>query len=91
MGNQDEIIKFYKKRIEPYVAIFILAFLVTGLVLLYQDNQLKKEISKNCGWETEQYKCYCDKGSVTDFEYLTNGSFVDAIKNVSIKMDGKYP
>jgi len=66
--NNDEIINFYKKKIEPYVAIFILAFLITGLFLLYQDNQLKKEISKNCGYETKHYQCYCEKKMIDEFK-----------------------
>jgi len=67
MGDKDEIVSFYKKRIEPFVAIFILVFLIVGCILLYQDNQLKKEISKNCGWEKEDYKCYCEKNDVGGF------------------------
>ena len=59
--SEKEVINFYKKRIEPFVAIFILAFMIVGCILLYQDNQLKKDISQNCGWENENYKCYCQK------------------------------
>ena len=59
--SEKEVINFYKKRIEPFVAIFILAFMIVGCILLYQDNQLKKDISQNCGWEEEDYKCYCQK------------------------------
>ena len=59
--SEKEVINFYKKRIEPFVAIFILAFMIVGCILLYKDNQLKKDISQNCGWEEEDYKCYCHK------------------------------
>lgn len=62
--STKEIISFYKKRIEPFIAIFILTFLIVSCVLLYQDNQLKKEISKNCGWEDEDFICYCEKNVV---------------------------
>jgi hypothetical protein len=60
----DEITSFYKRKIEPFIAIFILIFLIVGCVLLYQDNQLKKEISSNCGWEEENYVCYCEKNFI---------------------------
>lgn len=66
--NHNEIIMFYKKRIEPFMAIFIIALLITGLVLLYQDNKLKKEISKSCGYETEKYICYCEKNDIDNFK-----------------------
>jgi hypothetical protein len=86
MGDsQNEIVSFYKKRIEPFVAIFILAFLIVGCILLYQDNQLKKEISKNCGWEKEDYKCYCEKSFIDDIETKINndvGGF-----NLNVPMD----
>ena len=70
----EEIISFYKKRIEPFVAIFILAFLITACYLVYQDNQLKKEISENCGFE-----CFCEKSDVEFYkgQLLPNFSFVD--------------
>jgi len=47
--DREEIIKFYKQRIEPFVAIFILAFLITACYLVYQDNQLKKKYLKIVG------------------------------------------
>ena len=66
MGEtRNEAAIFYKKYIEPFVALFILAFLVTGCILLWQDNQLKEDISQNCGWETEDYQCYCDEATVS--------------------------
>ena len=50
------------------MAIFIIALLVTGLVLLYQDNQLKKQIAKTCGYETKKYICYCEKNFVDEMK-----------------------
>jgi hypothetical protein len=79
MGDeQEEIINFYKKRIEPFMAIFVLTFLIVGCVLLYQDNQFKKEISKNCGWGEEDYKCYCEKKYISSIEAEARGQiFID--------------
>ena len=81
--NQEQIIHFYKKRIEPYLAIFILAFLLVGLYLLYEDNQLQKEISLNCGYETKAYVCYCEKSVVEEFKIgqIQNGGMT---LNVSV-------
>ena len=79
MGDStEEINNFYKKRIEPFVAIFILTFLIVGCVLLYQDNQLKKEISKSCGWGEDEYKCYCEKKYISNIEAEARGQiFID--------------
>lgn len=78
MGDgQDEVIRFYKKYIEPFMAIFVIALLITFAVLLWQDNNLKKEIAENCGYETKDYVCYCEKSAVDNFrieqEQLQNG------------------
>jgi len=61
----NEVVKFYKEKIEPFVAVFILALLITGLYLLWQDNELKKEIGENCGYEDKWGgMCYCDKQTI---------------------------
>ena len=86
MDNQDKIIKFYKKKIEPFVAIFILAFLITTVVLLVKDHNLKKEISENCGFDTEEYRCYCDKESVQNIELFLNGSLIDEVRNGNVTL-----
>ena len=80
--SQKEIINFYKKRIEPFVALFVLTFLIMGCFLLWQDNQLKKEISKNCGWEDENYKCYCDKDFIDDIELAMDNFGVQDVQVV---------
>jgi predicted negative regulator of RcsB-dependent stress response len=73
MGNSNsEIVVYYKKNIEPYIAVFILAFVIVCCYMLYQDNQLKKEISHNCGWQEEKYKCYCDRSIVQNIESIIN-------------------
>jgi hypothetical protein len=85
--DNEEIVLFYKKRVEPFVAIFILAFLIVGCILLYQDNQLKKEISKNCGWEKEKYRCYCEKSFIEDIQGRMGNNLGGFEINVS--MDGR--
>lgn len=70
MDDNEKIIDFYNKRIKPFIAIFILAFLITSCYLLYQEVELKKEISKNCGFVNEGYRCYCDREKVEDIEKI---------------------
>lgn len=66
------VILFYKKYLEPFFAIFIFFLLFSTGILLYQDNQLKKEISQNCGWIDEDYRCYCQKHDIEDIENYKN-------------------
>ncbi len=81
--DREEIIKFYKQRIEPFVAIFILAFLITACYLVYQDNQLKKEISENCGFEKDDYECFCKKSDVEFYKRQSLPTFPIVGENIS--------
>lgn len=81
--DTNEIISFYKKRIEPFVAIFILAFLITTCYLVYQDNQLKKEISENCGFEKDDYECFCKKSDVEFYKGKSPPTFTLVGENIS--------
>ena len=81
--DNNEIISFYKKRIEPFVAIFILAFLITACYLVYQDNQLKKEISENCGFEKDDYECFCKKSDVEFYKGQSLPTFPIVGENIS--------
>ena len=84
-GSQNEIIKFYKKRIEPFVAIFVLVFLITACFLVWQDNQLKKEIGENCGYENKNYICYCEKKVIDEVREQMNNQYVSGgVLNVSL-------
>jgi len=61
MNDQD---KSLIHKLQPYLAIMIFVMLLIMGILLYQDNQLKKEISKNCGWGEEDYVCYCEHSDI---------------------------
>ena len=70
----------YKKIIEPIVAIAVLLLLIYLAILLYQDNQLKQKIAQNCGYETKNYICYCEKTIVDakqiEWEMLNNPNYI---------------
>lgn len=75
-----EVVKFYKKYIQPFVALLILVLLIFSVSLLSQEHKLKREISENCGWEGEDYECMCRKGEVIAIQNQVrrqlNGSFL---------------
>jgi len=73
--------KAYKKKLEPIVAIGIFLSLVFIIVLFVAEHQLKKEINENCGWETEDYKCYCQKEDVKFIEDILNENYT-ALENL---------
>jgi len=72
------------KKLEPFIAIGILIMLITVAVLLYQDSQLKKEISKNCGWGDEDYLCYCEH---SDINAIQNKLYGGGINFSDVKLD----
>ena len=45
-----EFAVFFKKRIEPFIALGVLIVLIILAVQLYQGQQLREEINQNCGW-----------------------------------------
>ena len=56
-----EFMILWKKYGEPFTAISILLCLIISSSLLVQDHKLKREISVNCGWGEDDYKCWCKK------------------------------
>lgn len=56
------------KKLQPLMAIFVLAMLILLSVKLIENNKLQKEISENCGWNTEKYRCFCEYSKVINFE-----------------------
>jgi hypothetical protein len=78
-----ELTPFFKKYIEPYMVIAVVILLLTLAVLLYQDNQLKKEISQNCGWGEDDYRCYCEHSYINEL-YNEYGDIIPTIENVQL-------
>lgn len=63
----------FARKIEPFIAVAVIVLLIILALLLYKDNQLKKEISINCGWGEEDYKCYCEKSDIAFIENKLKG------------------
>jgi len=72
------------KKLEPFIAIAVLLMLIVMGILLYQDNQLKKEISKNCGWGGEDYMCYCEHSDIAVIQNKINGGVLNF---TNVKLD----
>lgn len=76
-----ELAVFFRKRIEPFIALGVLILLIILAFQLYHGNNLRTEISQNCGWEGEDYRCFCEKS-----EALAIKDKMD--NNLSFELDG---
>lgn len=64
------------EKIQPYIAVAVLIMLAFLLFELSEYNRKQEEINKNCGWEEEDYYCYCEYSDVMNFK-----------KNIEIKQE----
>ena len=66
---------FFKKRIEPFIAIAVLIIVIIIFFQLKSGLELREEISKNCGWENEDYRCFCEKTDALRIKSLIDENF----------------
>lgn len=66
-------IKAILKRLEPYIAISILVFLIITSALLYQEHKITTKISEDCGWGKEDYYCVCEKSMASELKNIMEG------------------
>lgn len=72
-----KFVVFYKKYIEPFIAVAVLIMVCILVAKLSAYNNFQKEISENCGWGTEDTRCYCEKGDVIAWENNVKIEFED--------------
>lgn len=73
--DSEKFIIFFKKKIEPFIALAVLILLLILVVQLYNGNELRTEISKNCGWEDEDYRCFCEKSEAMAIKNKMDNNF----------------
>lgn len=76
---------WWKRYGEHLTAPLILFALIFLGFMYYEDQQLKEEISLNCGWGEEDYHCYCVKDLYWDMKNKYEGT-ID-ISNLSFSGD----
>ena len=73
MGDLGEFTIFFRKKIEPFLAVGIIIMLVLLVTFQVREHNTTKLIKENCGWEEdERYYCYCDKSDVEEIEIKLN-------------------
>lgn len=65
----------HKKVINIIQGFFIILLLLSINMYVVKDYFIKKQISENCGYETEKYVCVCDKKFTDDFKQMQNNNF----------------
>ena len=66
--NYDQFIIFFRRRIEPFMVVGVLIVLVLIFVQVYNGNELREEISQNCGWGEEDFRCFCEKSEALEIK-----------------------
>ena len=51
MGDKGEFTIFFKKKIEPFVAIGVLIMLILLVLGQVREYNTTKQIKENCGWD----------------------------------------
>jgi len=63
--------------------------LIILAVQLYQGNNLRTKISQNCGWETEDYRCFCEKSEALAVKAKMDNLLEFNVSEVEyVQMDG---
>ena len=60
------ITTFFRKYVEPFMVIGVVIILLLIWSSVSQGNKLRTEISQNCGWEEEDYRCFCEKSAAIE-------------------------
>lgn len=89
---EESLWELWKKYGEHLTAPLILIALIILGNGLYDDNQLKKEIGKNCGWGEEDYYCFCEKSQAMEMKNridnpyygLSNITMPEELKDVEL-------
>ncbi len=85
--DTDKFIVLFRKRIEPFIGLGVLILLAILVGQLYEGNNLRTEISQSCGWEDEDFRCFCEKSEALAIKAKidNNLSFnLDEVKNVQV-------
>ena len=76
-------IKAIIEKAKPFFAIGIFVMLLTLGVLLYQENQITKQISETCDWGEEDFRCVCQRSAVIEMENIIKNNFTVGVDNVT--------
>ncbi len=79
MGDKGSLRDSLKKA-QPFIAVGIFIMLIVLGVLLFREQNLKKEISNNCGWGDEDYYCYCEKSQAMEVKNKAESAGLNSLE-----------
>ena len=85
-------IDFIKKNAIHLEAISIIILLSSIWFLYFTSVNIQEEISLNCGWGEEDYRCYCEKSESMEIENKLremNGSWDPSDITITINDTGE--
>ena len=76
--DYDKFVLLFRRYVEPFIALGVLIILVLLYINVTEGNELRTEISQNCGWEEEDYRCFCEKSeAIAIMNKMDNLNIVD--------------
>lgn len=82
--KDSEFLKFWYKYGNHIMAPLILIMLISIWWVYFDSVQVQKEISINCGWGEDDYKCYCEKGKAMEIKNKINNPYGNSLGNFTI-------
>ena len=80
--DEDKFMIFFRKRIEPFIAVAVLILLGILLFQVMQGNELREEISQSCGWGEEDFHCFCEKSEAMAIKNKLENPYGDKFNGV---------
>lgn len=80
--DTDRFLTLFRKRVEPFIALGVLILLLILCVQLYNGNELREEISQNCGWGGEDFRCFCEKSEAMAIKAKMDNNFSFDVEEV---------
>ena len=85
--DYDKFLPFFRRYIEPFIALGVLILLILLSVQLLNGNELREEISQNCGWGEEDYRCFCEKSAATEIMNKMDNLGVSVEEDLYVSLD----
>lgn len=85
--DYDKFVLFFRKYIEPFAALGVLIILFLLYMQLSTGNELREEISQNCGWGDEEYSCFCEKSKAMEIQRQMYNFDISVEEVLYVQMD----
>jgi len=67
--------------------LILIALIILGS-MLFKEQELKRNISQNCGWGEHDYYCYCEKSESMEIKNKIENHYGGEMPNIIINNSG---